>query len=219
MGVSGGRTGPQARIVGAAGALAAILFIALFRLRHLGPLDFWSWLVLNIVVVVAVSFLADGSYAARLRQDARSGFLRKAALGVASAGLLYAIFAAGRVVALRVFPFAGAGIAHVYTLKEGVPLVRVILLIGLVIGPGEELFWRGFFQEWTGAAAGRTYGLVFTAMLYTAVHLASGNVMLVIAAAVCAVFWGWLYLRSRSPVLNMISHAVWDLLVFVVFPF
>jgi len=219
VGVTGSRARPSGRIVGAAGALAAILFVALFRLRHLGPLDFWAWLALDIALVVAVSLIVDRGYAARLRRDARSGLLGKAALGVVSAGLLYAIFAAGRVVALRIFPFAGSGIGHVYALKEGVPLVRVVLLIGLVIGPGEEIFWRGFFQEWMGAASGRGYGLAFTAMLYTAVHLASGNVMLVLAAGVCGVFWGWLYLRFRSPVVNMISHTVWDLLVFVVFPF
>ena len=219
MGVTGGRARPNGRVVGAAGALAAILFVALFRFRRLGPLDFWAWLALDIALVVAVSFVVDGGYAGRLRRDVRSGLLGKTALGVASAGLLYAIFAAGRIVALRTFPFAGSGIGHVYALKEGVPLVRVVLLIGLVIGPGEEIFWRGFFQEWAGAASGRGYGLAFTAMLYTAVHLASGNVMLVLAAAVCGVFWGWLYLRFRSPVVNMISHTVWDLLVFVLLPF
>ncbi len=218
MGVSGGRARPNGRNVGAAGALAAVLFVALFRLRRLGPLDFWAWMALNVALVVALSFLVDRGYAARLRRDARAGLLGKAALGVASAGLLYAIFAVGRVVALRVLPFAGTGIGHVYALKEGVSLVRVALLIGLIIGPGEELFWRGLFQEWTGAASGRAYGLAFTAMLYTAVHLASGNVMLVIAAAVCGVFWGWLYRRFRSPIVNAISHTVWDLLVFVLFP-
>jgi membrane protease YdiL (CAAX protease family) len=219
VGVRSARARPSRRLVGAAGALAAVLFMALFRLQRLGPLDFWAWLSLDIVIVVAASFLVDGDYGARLLRDARSGLVRKAALGIVSAGLLYAIFAAGRVVALRFFPLAGAGIGHIYALGEGVPLLRISLLIGLVIGPGEEIFWRGFFQEWTGAIAGRACGFALTAMLYAAVHLASGNAMLVLAAAVCGVFWGWLYLRFRSPLLNMISHTVWDLLVFVVFPF
>ncbi len=219
MGVSGGRARPDHRLVGAAGALAAILFIALFRLRRLGPLDFWTWLALNIVIVVALGFLIDNGYAQRLRQDLRSGLLRKAALGVASAAALYAVFAVGRVAALRIFPFAEAGIGSVYALRTGVPVLRIVLLIGLVIGPGEELFWRGFFQERTGATTSRAYGFALTALLYTAVHLASGNIMLVLAAAVCGVFWGWLYQRFRSPVLNVVSHTLWDLLVFVVFPF
>jgi len=217
--MSGKRSRPDQRLVGAVGALAAILFIALFRLRRLGPLDFWAWLALDIIIVVALAFLIDSSYTQRIRQDLSSGLLRKAALGVVSAAALYALFAVGRIVALRIFPSAGAGIDNVYALRAGVPFLRVAALIGLVIGPGEELFWRGFFQERTGATTSRSYGFALTALLYTAVHLASGNMMLVLAAAVCGVFWGWLYLRFRSPVLNIISHTLWDLLVFVIFPF
>jgi membrane protease YdiL (CAAX protease family) len=219
VGVSGGPPAPGHRLVGAAGAFAAILFIALFRFRRLGPLDFWAWLTLNIAIVVALSFALDGGYAARLRLDLRSGILRKAAIGIASAVALYAVFAVGRIVALRIFPFAGAGIGNVYALRAGVPLLRASLLIGLVIGPGEELFWHGFFQERTAATTSRAFGFALTALLYTGVHLASGNVMLILAAAVCGVFWGWLYLRFRSPLLNIVSHTLWDLLVFVIFPF
>jgi membrane protease YdiL (CAAX protease family) len=43
--------------------------------------------------------------------------------------------------------------------------------------------------------------------------------MLILAAAVCGVFWGGLYLRFRSPLLNIVSHTLWDLLVFVILPF
>ena len=217
--MSGAGSRPKRQLVGAAGALAAFLFIALFRLRHLGPLDFWAWLALNIVLVGSAAFFIDGDYAGRLRRDASSGFLRKLGLGIGSALILYAVFAAGRALALKIFPFAGTGIAGVYALRDGVPLLRVALLIGLVIGPGEELFWRGFFQEWTGATTSRAYGFVLTLFLYTAVHLASGNIMLVLAAAACGLFWGWLYLRFRSPLLNLVSHTLWALLVFVVFPF
>jgi membrane protease YdiL (CAAX protease family) len=49
--------------------------------------------------------------------------------------------------------------------------------------------------------------------------VASGNPMIILAAAVCGIFWGGLYLRFRSPVLNAVSHTVWDLLVFVILPF
>jgi membrane protease YdiL (CAAX protease family) len=219
VGVSGAGPKPNPRWIGAAGVLAAVLFIALFRLRRLGPLDFWTWLALDVLLVVAAGFLVDRGYAERLRRDARSGPVRKAALGILSAAALYAIFAAGHAVALRILPFAGSGIGRAYALREGVPLVRVAILLGFVIGPGEEIFWRGFFQECVGATTSRAYGFALTAALYTAVHLASGNPMLVLAAGVCGVFWGWLYLRFRSPILNAVSHAVWDLAVFVVFPF
>ena len=66
--MSGARPGRDARLVGAAGAVAAVLFIALFRLQRLGPLDFWAWLSLNIVIVVAMGFVLDRGYARRLRE-------------------------------------------------------------------------------------------------------------------------------------------------------
>jgi hypothetical protein len=219
VGVSTDRTGPSPRSVGAAGILASVLFIALFRLRHLGPLDFWAWLALNIVIVVGLGFFIDRDYVKRLARDLRSGLLRKVGFGIASAAALYGVFAVGRALALRVLPFAAAGIDHVYALRTGVPVLRVVLLIALIIGPGEELFWRGFFQDRAAATTRPVFGFLLTAMLYTSVHLASGNIMLVLAAAVCGVFWGWLYLRFRSPVLNIVSHTLWDLAVFVVFPF
>ena len=221
MGLNGGRPGPRPKpaAVAACGAVAAVLFIALFRLRRLGPLDFWAWLAMNIAVVVALGFAVDRGYGRRIREDLRSGLLRKVGIGVVSAMALYAVFAAGRAAALELFPFASEGIQRVYALRSGVPLLRVVLLLALLIGPGEELFWRGFFQENAGAGPGRTAGFILASMLYTSVHLASGNIMLILAAAVCGVFWGWLYLRFRSPLLNVVSHTVWDLLVFVILPF
>jgi len=217
--MNGGRPGPRPWLVAAAGALAAVLFIALFRFRRLGPLDFWAWLAMNITLVVPLSFAIDRGYGRRLKEDIGTGFLRKVGIGVVSAMALYAVFAAGRAAALDLFPSAAADIGNVYALRSGVPLLRVVLLIVFLIGPGEELFWRGFFQENAGAGTGRTAGFILASLLYTSVHLASGNIMLILAAAVCGVFWGWLYLRFRSPLLNGVSHTVWDLLVFVILPF
>ena len=210
--------GPRPLAVTAAAALAAGLFIALFRFRRLGPLDFWTWLVLSVALITLLAFAVDRGYGQRLLEDLRTGFLRKTVIGVASAAVLYAVFAAGREAAVALFPFAANGIDGVYALRSGAPAVRLILLIGLVIGPGEELFWRGFFQEHAAAGTTRKSGFALTSLLYTSVHLASGNPMLILAAAVCGLFWGWLYLRFRSPFLNVISHTLWDLAVFVVFP-
>jgi len=213
------RSGPRPWPVALAGTIAAVLFIALFRFRRLGPLDFWAWLALTVAFVAAMSFVIDRGYGRRLKEDLGSGLIRKAAIGIASAVVLYAVFAAGREAALALFPFAATGIDRVYALKSGVPIARVVLLIGLIIGPGEELFWRGFFQERAASRTSRASGFALTSLLYTSVHMASGNPMLILAAAVCGVFWGWLYMRFRSPVLNIVSHTAWDLLVFVIFPF
>jgi CAAX protease family protein len=217
--MSEARPGPKPLAVAACGAVAAVLFIALFRLGRLGPLDFWAWLALNIVVLTGLGLAVDRNYGRRLRGDLAAGLLRKAFLGILSAVALYAVFAAGRAAALTIFPFASTGLERIYALKTGVPFLRVVLLIALLIGPGEEIFWRGFLQENLGARPGRKAGFILASLLYASVHLASGNIMLILAAAACGVFWGWLYMRFRSPVLNAVSHTVWDLLVFVILPF
>jgi uncharacterized protein len=43
--------------------------------------------------------------------------------------------------------------------------------------------------------------------------------MLVLAAAACGLFWGFLYLRFKSVLLTAVSHALWDLTVFILIPF
>lgn len=62
-------------------------------------------------------------------------------------------------------------------------------------------------------------GLVLSVLAYGLVHLGSGSVTLVGAALVCGLFWGCLYQRFKSIWLNILSHALWDRAVFLVWPF
>jgi len=200
-------------------ALPVLLLLTwLFRHGRVGPLDFWWGMATIVALGVGLGFVSDRSFLTRLRADGRAATGRKAAFGFASAIVLYGVFAAGRLAALRLFPFAASGIASVYGLKTGVGLARLITLLSLIIGPGEELFWRGFLQDGLMARFGRWPGFALTAVAYSLVHVATGNIMLVLAAGVCGVFWGWLYLARRSPLLNAVSHATWDIMAFVLWP-
>ncbi len=214
-----GRGGPPrpVALAGVAGLLA-VLFSLLFVTRRLGPLDFFWGLALTVALSGAAAFAVDKGLWARLKADLESRPAAKAGLGLLSAALLYGVFVVGKLAALSLFPFAAAGISSVYGLKAGTDIGRAALLIGLVIGPGEEIVWRGFLQENLERRLGRTAGFALTALAYTLVHVGSGNAMLVLAAAVCGLFWGGLYARFRSPVLNIVSHAAWDLLIFIVRP-
>jgi len=214
-----GRGGPP-RLIALAGVavLLAALFSLLFITGRLGPLDFFGGLAATIAVACVVAFVVDREYAARLRADLKKGLAAKAGLGFLSALLLYGVFLVGKLAVLRIFAFAPAGISAVYGLKAGADVARVAFLIGLVIGPGEEIIWRGFLQENLELRLGKAVGFVLTALAYTLVHAGSGNAMLVLAAAVCGLFWGGLYTKFRSPVLNIVSHTAWDLLIFIVRP-
>lgn len=198
---------------------AAALFVPLFALRRIGFFDFWWWMGLAVSLAVAFGLLSDRSYGRLLWCDLRSGLGRKILLGALSAGILYGIFLVGNVLSGYLLPFAGSDINQVYGFKQGASVLRIALLMGLIIGPGEELFWRGFLQRHWEARLGSLPGYVASALFYALIHAAGGNVMLVLAAGVCGLFWGALYLKYRSFVILVVSHTLWDLLVFLVLPF
>lgn len=198
---------------------AAALFVPLFVWRGFGPLDFWWSMSATIALLIGLGAALDRGFAASLAVDLKSGLAGKIVLGLIAAAALYGVFWAGNELSRVLFPFAASDIGRVYGFKSGVPVARVVLLMALVIGPGEEVFWRAYLQRRWQARFGRGPGFLAAAVLYALVHVASGNVMLILAAAVCGAFWGFLYMKTGSILLVAISHTAWDLAVFVFWPF
>ena len=95
----------------------------------------------------------------------------------------------------------------------------IALLLLFIIGPAEEIFWRGYIQRQLSQRWSPNVGFLVTTAIYTAVHLPSGNFMLVMAAMVCGVAWGGLYrlMPQHFPAI-VLSHALWDAAAFVWFP-
>jgi uncharacterized protein len=200
-------------------ALAIIMFAPMFVLQHLGPFDFWWWMTTNLTVLLAICFFTDPEYLSLLKNDFRQGFLRKTGYGLLSAFLLYVVFFIGNYLSRKWFNFAGEGIADVYKFKGDATGIRIALLMIVVIGPGEELFWRGYLQRKISAKTGKWAGLFLGLILYTGVHIFTGNFMLIMAALICGFVWGWIYLKYNSMLINVISHTIWDIVVFLVLPF
>jgi membrane protease YdiL (CAAX protease family) len=86
------------------------------------------------------------------------------------------------------------------------------------MGPAEEIYWHGFVQRRLTGRYGATVGVLATAVVYTLVHVVSLNFMLVAAAGVCGLYWGLLFQREKNLIPLIISHALWDFLIFVLFP-
>jgi membrane protease YdiL (CAAX protease family) len=200
-----------------AASLAAVLLVPLFALRRIGGFDFWWWMSLNVLLLVSFGLYSDKSYLSLILKDLQDGLLKKIGLGILSAGLLYAVFFIGNEVSREIFPFAGTEIGQVYSFKQNASALRIILLMIFIIGPGEEVFWRGYLQRHWQNRFGKIKGFVIAAVLYALVHAASGNIMLVLSAGVCGLFWGFLYLRYRSILMICVSHTLWDLMIFVFF--
>jgi len=199
--------------------LAILMFSPMFVLHQIGPFDFWWWMSTNLIVLLAICFITDSEYLFLLRKDLGEGLQKKIGIGLLSALILYLVFFAGNYLSRRWFNFAGSGIEGVYSFKGNAAGTRIALLMLLVIGPGEELFWRGYLQRKLSAGTGKRTGLFLALILYTGVHIFTGNIMLIAAALICGLFWGWMYLKYNSMVINIVSHTVWDIVVFLLLPF
>jgi uncharacterized protein len=200
-------------------ALAVLMFSPMFVLRQVGPIDFWWWMSINLSVLLMICFITDWEYGYLLGKDFSQKIWMKAGIGLLSAFLLYLVFFAGNYLSRKWFNFASPGIEGVYQFKGDAAGIRIAFLMLLVIGPGEELFWRGYLQRKFSSKTGKWAGLIIALLLYTGVHIFTGNIMLILAAFLCGLFWGWMYLKYNSMLINVISHTVWDIVVFLVFPF
>jgi len=199
--------------------VALLLFISLFVFRQIGWLDFWWWMSANLVVTLFLGLISDGKFRKRISGDITSSVWKKMGLGFLSAVLLYLIFFIGNEAVRFLFDFADRDIGQVYGFKDGAGTLRIGLLMLLIIGPGEELLWRGYIQGNLAERYGNREGFIIAVLVYGAIHVATGNLVLVLAALTGGLFWGWMYMKYRSVLINSVSHVVWDLAVFLVFPF
>ena len=139
-------------------------------------------------------------------------------IGIISAAILYLIFFIGDMAVRSLFDFAKVEIENIYSTKSQASTIKIGLLLLFVIAPAEEIFWRGFVQRRYSERWGKWRGLVLAVTLYSLVHIWSFNLMLIAAAMVAGIFWSLLYLKYNSIVPGIISHAVWDLFIFVIYP-
>jgi hypothetical protein len=191
----------------------------MFVIQRIGCFDFWWWMSTNLLVLVSLIFVADRTYSPLIREDLTGKVPGKIMIALASVLLLYFVFYAGNLLSRQWFPFADHQISGVYHFRGEASSLRIILLMALVIGPGEEFFWRGFVQRHLAERYGRVSGFLMATAVYAGVHIVTGNFMLAMAALICGLFWGWLYFRYHSMLINILSHTLWDIAVFVVFPF
>jgi membrane protease YdiL (CAAX protease family) len=207
------RPGPSVRpaVLGLLAAAAIPVWIAVFVWT---PLNFWYVMALGTGGLALAGALA----APRAMRERLRFRVSDIAIGVVSAVVLYAVFFVGRELTTRILPFASDQIGAVYGNKALLAQARIAVLIGLVIGPGEELFWRGFLQRELEARLGGWRGYALATTLYAAVHLLTGNAMLVVAALIAGILWGGMYLRFDRLWPGIISHVAWDLTVFLLLP-
>lgn len=139
-------------------------------------------------------------------------------VGILSAALLYEIFFLGYMAATSLFGFAALEVEGIYKPSHEESPLTIGLLLLLIIGPAEEIFWRGYVQHQYAKRYTPLIGFLLATAAYSLVHIWSFNLMLFLAAGLCGLFWGAMYWRYRSIWPGLISHALWDVAIFVVWP-
>ena len=90
----------------------------------------------------------------------------------------------------------------------------IVLIIALVNGVAEEIFFRGALF----AAIGVRYPVPISTLVYAIVTLASGNLMLVFAAATLGIVLG-LQRRASGGILGpILTHCTWSLIMIFALP-
>ncbi len=193
--------------VGLGAALAA--FTATFR----GPRDrFWQRMTLTGLGLGGYALVASGpARRTRIRP-------RDVAVGLGSAGVLYLTFRAGDLFARRFVPRGDEEIRDIYALRTLRPREEIALRLATVIGPAEELFWRGLVQEALMHRFGRWPGAALAAASYGGVHVVTGNFTLFGAAGIAGANWCALYAAGVPLGALVVSHVAWDVWIFLVQP-
>ena len=183
-----------------------VLWYFVFRAPVFG---FWPTLTFSALRLLLISL-------PRLRLMGFRVALRDIALGIVSGIALYLFFWSGYQVAKSVPGFVQT-ISSVYGLRGGAPPQEITLLLLFPIGPTEELYWRGLIQRRIREGLGPNRSLIVTTLLYTAIHLPTFNPSLLLVAAIGGLVWGAIYNRCGSVVPGIVSHVIFDEMIFVFF--
>jgi hypothetical protein len=134
----------MAALAGAYGAFAAT-----FR----GPPDrFWERMTHTGAALGTAALVAEPELrSTRIR-------VRDVVLGVASAAGLYRVFQVGDRAARAIMPSGAEDIDEIYALRSLRPRGEIASRLAFVIGPAEELFWRGLVQRRMQRRFGRWRG-------------------------------------------------------------
>jgi uncharacterized protein len=194
----------------AAGAVIAVpAFAATFR----GPRSkFWNRMTATGLGLGTLALVASPA-ARKVRMGPA-----EVAMGLASAAVLYGTFRIGDRLARTFVPGGDAQIRDIYTLRELAPPTETAARLVTIIGPAEEIFWRGLVQEALMRRYGRWTGAALAAVAYSGVHLTAGNFTLMGAAGIAGAHWCALYAAGVPLGALIVSHSLWDVWVFLVQP-
>lgn len=93
----------------------------------------------------------------------------------------------------------------------------IILIIST--GLAEEVLFRGIIQKNAENVFGALVGLLYTSLLFTALHIGWASIYDLIFVFMVAVFYGYAFLKTRSILGIALSHGISNTFLFLIVPF
>jgi len=194
--------------------VAAVLWTVMFCPWTAHEVNFWYMMTASAAVLAIYATWVRPQWWRQVRWKGT-----ELLLGIGIAVALWSIFWVGDRIAAWMFDFARPQVELIYGMKAGESPWLLGGLMLVLIGPAEEIFWRGYVQHTLSACYNPDKGFVIATLLYALVHVASCNFMLIMAALLAGSVWGLCYRFFPNHFGAIIlSHALWDVAVFVVFP-
>lgn len=100
---------------------------------------------------------------------------------------------------------------------ETVLYAGAILIIST--GFAEELLFRGILQTNAEKLTGKVYGLVYTSLLFTALHVGWNSIIDLTFVFGVAMFYGYVFSKTRSLFGITFSHGISNSFLFLIMPF
>ena len=193
--------------------LGLLIAYPAFALTFRGPRDrFWDRMTTTGAILGALAIAGDRSLQ---RPKLRA---RDVMFGLGIAAGLYGIFQVGDRMARKILPAGDENIGDIYKLRELRPKDEIALRLAAVVGPAEELFWRGLLQRSIARRWGGVPAAVGATAAYGGAHLITGNPALIGAATVAGLYWSVLAFFGVPMAALIVSHVTWDIWIFLVAP-
>jgi membrane protease YdiL (CAAX protease family) len=149
--------------------------------------------------------------------DDEASFFKYIFIGTISGLLLFSIFWLGHAGLLFLhFPIENSvkRLYHWYAPSEFWQYLALVL----AAAPGEELFWRGFIQKRLLKHLSPIISILVGSVLYASVQIYSHELTLVFATFISGLAWGFLYYWKKSMPLVIVSHLIFDIMLFIILP-
>ena len=173
--------------------VAALLWFIMFSPWTSPHINFWVCMTASALILTCLAFAFGGKESIGTDSDLPGAKTSTVLMGILIAVALWGIFWIGDKLSQLLFSFSRAQVNLIYDLKDNFSPTLLALLLLFIIGPAEEIFWRGYIQRTLSKRLSPFIAFLLTTACYTLVHLPSGNFMLIMAALVCGIVWGGLY--------------------------